>query len=194
VVQKYINQHEEVSAISSSINTIRIATLLTKERDVLIIGAMMRFGVGEAYLDNRCMGGMAAGIDLDQGVLKRFAYDFHHKRYDRNPTSGISFQGFEITYWSQVVALAAKTIQMTFPFYKLLGHDSAITPEEPVIIQINDAHNNVGLEQAYGPILANERTRKAFKDYDLLINNLRHLENLTKIGSVNTGFCPCKPS
>jgi hypothetical protein len=171
VLQEYIQQHEKLSAISPSTNTIRIITLLTKEREVLLIGAYMRFGIDEAYVDNVSSGGISIGIDIDKGVLKENAYDKRGRLYAYHPTSNFIFYNFEIPYWPDVLALAKK-IQDSFFYYKLLGIDIAITPAGPIIIEINAAPDMVAMEQRYGPILANEKIRKAFAEYNLLINKL----------------------
>ena len=169
VIQKYIIQHENLSKMSSSTNTIRTVTMLTKKKEVILIGAAMRFGVGDSLLDNMCLGGVGVGINLENGTLKKYAYDFNSKVHLNHPTSGLPFEGFQIPFWIKVVALS-KHIQAMFPYYKLLGYDIAITHEGPIVIEINAAHDNVWLEQSYGPILANKVVRDEFENYNLLIN------------------------
>ena len=171
VVQEYLEQHPSLLRFSKSFNTMRVVTLLTKESEVLIIGALMRFGVGDAYIDNTSSGGIAVGIKLDNGELNSIAYDFDCKVYELHPTTKIAFAGFVIPYWTEVIDLA-KTIQRHFTYYKLLGLDIGITPNGPVLIEINPSHDNVGLEQSYGPILKNERVLVEYLRYDLLVNNL----------------------
>lgn len=171
VIQKYIDQHQALSEISPSTNTIRIVTLLTKDHNVLIIGAVLRFGIGNSYVDNISIGGIAAGIDIKHGILKSTAYDSKGRIYETHPTSGVRFDYFQIPYWHEVLDLANK-IQLSFPFYKLLGSDIAITKIGPVIIELNGAHDNVGLEQKCVPILTDKSVRAEFEKYDLLINKL----------------------
>ncbi len=169
VLQEYIKQHNKLFEISPSTNTVRIVTLYTKNKDIIIVGALMRFGVGSTYIDNTSSGGLAVGIDIEHGVLKEKAYDFNSKVYYSHPTSKFTFKNFKIPYWNEVVELAKHT-QKLFPYYKLLGFDIAIAPDGPLIIEINAEHDNVGIEQSYGPILNNPQVRNAFKDYNLLIN------------------------
>lgn len=174
VAQDFVVQHPSLSAISPSVNTIRIVTLLTIESQVLIIGALIRFGVDNAYVDNTCSGGVAAGINLDSGTLKDVAYDNKSRIYSDHPTSKIVFKGYCIPYWEEVLLLAQK-IQEEFSFYKLLGSDIAITAKGPVVIEINGAHDNVGLEQKCGPILLDPRVRYEFKQHNLLINKISEI-------------------
>ena len=169
VIQEFIEQHSILSKVSPSTNTIRIVTLFTKDSNVLIVGAVLRFGIGNSSIDNVSSGGIAVGIDIKNGVLKGDAYDQKGRTYVSHPTSDIKFDNFKIPYWPEIVQLAQK-IQDAFSFYKLLGSDIAITKNGPIIIEINAAHDNVGLEQKCGPILANEQVRAEFRKYDLLIN------------------------
>lgn len=171
VIQECIEQHEALCKISQSVNTVRIVTFLTKEKNVIVIGAYMRFGIDNAYVDNVSSGGISVGIDIEKGVLQKVAYDQKSRQYYSHPTTQFIFKEFRIPYWSEVIDLAKK-IQYFFFYYKFLGNDIAITPHGPVIIEINGEHDNVGLEQKCGPILANEKVRNEFMKYDLLINKL----------------------
>ena len=169
VIQQYIQQHEKLDQMSPSINTIRTVTLLTKSGEIILVGAAMRFGVGDSLFDNMCLGGVGVGINITEGTLKKYAYDFSSRVYLKHPTSDILFEGFHVPHWNAIVDLAKK-IQASFSYYKLLGYDIAVTPDGPVVIEINAAHDNVWLEQSYGPILADKKVREEFDKYNLLIN------------------------
>lgn len=170
VVQSYLFQHNSLNIISVSVNTVRIVTLLAKNNEnVVIVGAYMRFGIGNSFIDNLCEGGIGAGINVDDGSLMEFAYDLNGKPYSKHPTSGIVFAGFQIPFWQELIVLV-KQIQSEFSFYKMLGLDVAITNAGPVVIEINDSPDNVAMEMMYGPILASKHVLESFNGYDLLIN------------------------
>lgn len=105
----------------------------------------------------------------------KIAYGFKSRIYLSHPTSSFVFDKVQISFWNDVVHLS-KEIQYTFFYYKLLGHDIVISPKSPILIEISSAHDNVGIELACGPILANKNIRKEFENYDLLIN--RYQESL----------------
>ncbi len=186
VIQEYIGQHPSLSSIAPSVNTVRMVTLLTKQKNVIILGAYMRFGIGDAYLDNVSSGGIEVGIDIDHGLLRGCAFDEKGNRYQTHPTSHVVFNGHQIPSWSSVVQLAIK-IQQSFPYYKLLGYDLAITPYGPVVIEINSAPDMVGLESAYGPILKDRLVWDAFREYDLLINQLSRHAWIKEESSMHSG-------
>ena len=169
IIQEIITQHSKIAQISpSSVNTIRFVTLLTKENNVLIVGALMRFSATNSLIDNWSAGGLAIGIDIDSGSLLEYAYDKHGNRFKEHPISRTSFNGIIIPNWTEALYLTKKA-QLMFPYYKMLGLDMAISSNGPIIIEINSDPDNIMLEQTYGPILRKAEIRKAFGDYDLLL-------------------------
>lgn len=106
IVQKFVTQHPELEAISRSVNTIRTETILTHENDVLILGGFMRFGLNNTYVDNQSSGGLSVGIDLEKGVLKKYALDGRGVQYTSHPDSGIVFENFKIPFWDEIVKLS----------------------------------------------------------------------------------------
>lgn len=169
VVQECVQQHPELRQISQSVNTVRIVTMLTRTGEFVIIGAFMRFGVKNAFLDNTSQGGVTAGIKINTGALMRYAYDFDSRRYDTHPTTGFKFKGFSVPLWDEVVKVAEQA-QRAISYNKLIGQDIAITENGPVIIELNAEYDNVGLEQVCGPILKNRQIVEAFDRYHLLVS------------------------
>ena len=171
VIQKYLTQHPMIAKIySNSVNTIRIVTLLRVDNTILFLGAFIRFGINAAFVDNISQGGVAVSIDMDKGCMNEFGYDFSSKRHTVHPSTNVVFKGCMIPFWDDVLSLAQKT-QSHFSYFKLLGHDIAVTEEGPVIIELNAIYDNVGLEQKCGPILKNKDVLREYKNYNLLINS-----------------------
>ena len=170
VVQEVISQHSEISKMSkNSVNTIRVLTLYTKTEEVIIVSSSMRFGVGEAFVDNWSAGGVAVGVDHNQGRLKEIAYDKFGNQYTIHPTSGITFKNFKIPYWDQILDMATKVQRFCY-FYKLIGMDIALSQNGPVLIEVNANPDLVFQEQTSGPLLKDNRVLKEFDSYGLLIN------------------------
>jgi len=170
VVQGFIEQHPAVSSIaSSSVNTVRLVTLWTKGNNIILIGAYMRFGQGESFVDNVSAGGVSVAIDTNTGALKEFAFDKIGQRFTQHPDSGVVFNKFQIPMWNDVIEMA-KVVQQASPFYRLVGCDVAVTELGPVLIEVNAEPDIVALEQRCGPILSDRRVCDEFNKYDLLIN------------------------
>jgi glutathione synthase/RimK-type ligase-like ATP-grasp enzyme len=172
VIQEYVNQHKSLKRLSpNSLNTIRIATMLTKSNTVIILGSLIRIGHATSIVDNSSSGGVAVGIKVETGTLNELGYDFNSKVYKEHPSSNFKFSGFHIPFWKEILKLATET-QLTFPYYKLLGIDIGLSEKGPILIEINASHDNVGLEQKSGPILARPEVLNAFREYDLLSRRL----------------------
>ena len=173
IMQEVVQQDTRIAQISSSsVNTVRVITLYTKREETIIISASMRFGVGKAHVDNWCAGGVACGVDHEGGTLMKIAYDKNGRQYVKHPTSGMSFEGFQIPHWDKVVKMA-ETIQQSCSFFKLIGLDIAILPDGPVLIEINPNPDIIFQEQTAGPLLKNRKTYAEFAKYDLFINHFQ---------------------
>lgn len=171
VVQEFIRQHPKVDQItSSSVNTIRLVTMWTKEGEPLLVSALMRFGVGKAYVDNWSQGGVAVGVDHRSGKLMEVAFDKHGNAYRSHPDTQCTFLGFELPYWNEVVEIATG-LQRALSFYRLIGVDVAISPDGPILIEMNANPDIIMQEQTAGPLLRDPRVLQAFYEYGLLYNS-----------------------
>ena len=95
VVQCPIRQHASISALNaSSVNTLRILTLLTKE-EVKLYSAVVRIGIDGSKVDNATAGGIFCGI-CEGGMLRETAYLLNGTPFDRHPTNGLVFDGHRI--------------------------------------------------------------------------------------------------
>jgi hypothetical protein len=91
VVELPIRQHEKLAAINeSSVNTLRIVSLLTQE-GVKFYSAVLRFGIKGARVDNVAAGGFSGGIDFETGRMKKDAYRIAGMHITQHPDSGVVF-------------------------------------------------------------------------------------------------------
>ena len=163
-LQEVIRQHPAIAAIwNSSVNTMRIITMLTIRGEVIIIGCAMRFGVGQSIVDNWSAGGVAAGIDTETGRLRKYAGDMFGKQHTQHPSSQFTFDGFQIPEWPAILD-AARAIQKELPFSKIAGMDLCLDENaKPVLIEINGLPDWTVPEQLNGPMLANPQILKALR-------------------------------
>jgi glutathione synthase/RimK-type ligase-like ATP-grasp enzyme len=173
LTQEFIEQNKQISSFTPfSVNTIRAVTMYTKNNEALLLSASMRFGVNGTFVDNRSAGGVAVGIDLESGALKKTGYDKEGKSFTSHPDSNIPFEGFLIPFWKEVEELSLK-IQLHSPYWRLLGMDIAVTDNGPVVIEINPEPDIVGREQDTGPLLMSRKIYKEFENYNLFYNKLQ---------------------
>jgi hypothetical protein len=171
IVQEYVQQHPKIAEISSrSVNTIRLVTLWTKSGETILVSASMRFGVGNAHVDNWSSGGIAVGVDHHTGRLMDVAFDKSGNRFYKHPDTEFVFAGFPLPYWEETVEIATK-LQKEANFYRLIGVDVAITPDGPILIEMNANPDIVFQEQTAGPLLKDRRVLEEFSNYGLLYND-----------------------
>lgn len=170
IVQGRVEQDERMAAVHpASVNTIRTLTLMRKSGEVVVIGASVRFGVGDSGVDNWSAGGIAIGVDRKTGQLFPHGFGKQGVGNTHHPVSGVEFGSFRIPRWDDVVELSQR-VQSRFSFYRILGLDVAIGRDGPVVIEVNAYPDFAGQEQSSGPLLKDPEVLEAFREYDLLYN------------------------
>lgn len=159
VIQKRIIQHKTMSELNStSVNTIRILTLL-RENDVKICSAIVRIGKPDAKLDNFTSGGMAVGV-TPSGQLKKYAYFSSGERIEKNLSTGLPFEGFQLPSFDETIALVKKA-HMYVPSFRLVSWDIAIREDgTPILIEANLSDGGLGSHQLNNGPLFGDDTRE----------------------------------
>lgn len=141
VIQSLVVQHPEISRIyDKSINTIRLVTLYDKKRDEIVpLSAVLRIGAHGNVVDNWAKGGLAVGIDMKNGMLKKHA--FYKQGCGTktlvHPGSKVAFDGFVLPFFEEAVQ-QAKDLHYRLRPLAVIGWDIAITPNGPLFIEGND--------------------------------------------------------
>lgn len=141
--EDFIEQHHAIQAISpSGVNTIRIISMVTKEKTVDILAALFRISVN-CPIDNYSVGNLAAEIDPITGIVskggirKRSACDDYH---DFHPVTKMPIRGFEIPFWDETIVMI-KEAALIVPEVRTIGWDVAITNTGPILIEGNSQWN-----------------------------------------------------
>ena len=170
VLQLPIHQHADLARFNpSSVNTYRIATLLTPEGQVYVCRAMLRTGVGDVPVDNFTSGGVAIGID-HRGCLRKYGYSGNGTITEAHPLTGIRYEGYVLPSFKRAVALAKKAHPM-LPSFRLISWDFAVEENgQPVLVEANLTAGGIeALQDCNGPFFR-KMTRKvvqeALKDTD----------------------------
>ena len=95
IVEDKVIQHEAIAALCpTSVNTIRVATLLGDKKEGIVY-AYIRIGNGKV-MDNVDCGGMAAPINLDTGVISGVGANKAGETYEFHPMTGKRIPGTQI--------------------------------------------------------------------------------------------------
>ena len=136
-IEEGVVQHDEMAKLNpSTVNTIRIATMVEKDKNIRICTAALRIGAKGADVDNNHAGGCAYEVDPESGVVICYGKTIEGKKNIYSPTGRI-VPGFQIPLWDKVkkdVISAAKK----YPQARFVGWDVAIGKEAPIFIEANN--------------------------------------------------------
>lgn len=158
LLEEYVVQHKELMKWNPNcLNTVRIVTVIDKEKKVHMIGAVIRVGV-DADVDNFHSGGIAVNVNVDTGKLEEngFRLDPEEKSdFISHPNSGVVFNGLQIPYWHETLNLVKEAANVV-PEVRTVGWDIAISEKGPELIEGNDNWDKIIIEKGL---------RKGIKSY-----------------------------
>lgn len=139
LVQKRIYQHPKMNTFcDSTINSIRLQTVMTEDGEVIPFGAGLRMGRKGSSVDNWAKGGVFVGIDMEKGKLMEIG--FLKPRYGtstkEHPDTHVVFKDFEVPYYKEAEKMAVELHKRLYRCHSV-GWDIAITEEGPVFIEGN---------------------------------------------------------
>lgn len=140
LVQEAIHQHAAMARFNpTSVNTVRIDTLIGDDGQVRFNAAAIRIGARGAITDNVSSGGVMAGIDLETGRISRRARrdaKYGGDYYDLCELYSASPDMLQIPFWDEVLNVVTKAAEAMLPF-RSLGWDVALSVDGPVVIETN---------------------------------------------------------
>jgi len=135
IVEDKVIQHEAIAALCpTSVNTIRVATLLGDKKEGIVY-AYIRIGNGKV-MDNVDCGGMAAPVDIETGVIAGVGANKAGDTYEDHPMTGKRIPGTQIPYWEEAKKMCLDAMRVV-PQVRFVAWDVAITPDGPVFIEGN---------------------------------------------------------
>jgi hypothetical protein len=168
IIQEYIEQHLGMNRINPySLNTVRIATILSPNGKVELLAAMLRTSATKSSLDNFSLGGIVIGIDINSGKLKKEGIIGipNGKVITKHPLTKTEFRNFEIPFWQEVKELSKKAQKIFYPV-KSIGWDIAITKDMPILIEGNHEWSHYGIQAVNGGLLT-AKNRNLFAQYGI---------------------------
>ncbi len=137
IVEEKIKQHQDMLCLNpSSVNTVRIPTLLT-ENGVEIFNPVIRIGRAGSFVDNAAQGGILAAVDKVSGIVYTKGRTENNQSFVIHPDSGIVIPGFKVPEWDSLVEIvkeAALVVRTT----KYVGWDMAYSDRGWVIVEGNN--------------------------------------------------------
>lgn len=135
ILEEVVIQHPEMSRMCpTSVNTVRIATLLGDKQEGIVY-AFLRIGNGRV-MDNVDCGGMAARVDLESGKLLTVGADKQGNTFEKHPMTGTPIIGFTIPFFEEAKQMCLEAMRVV-PQVRFVAWDVAITEKGPRFIEGN---------------------------------------------------------
>lgn len=137
IVEELIKQDSRMAVWNeSSVNTLRINTYKNK-KGVFNHICFMRTGRSGAFVDNGGKGGIFAIIDDKTGKICSDGHNEHLDTFIKHPDSGITYKGWQIPEWDEVLNLAKEIHEKIFPRHPYISWDFALSDKGWVLIEGN---------------------------------------------------------
>lgn len=157
IIQKGLTQIKVLSEINpSSVNTIRVLSMIRPSGKVKIYSRILRMGINGAKVDNASSGGITCGIS-SEGKLNECAYTARGDKYYEHPNSKVRFSEIAIPSLEKIEDIVM-TVHPRFSHFRLLSWDFAIDGnEEPVLIEVNLRYGELDFHQFNnGPVFGGD--------------------------------------
>lgn len=120
----------------TSVNTVRINTLLEKTGEVKVLNAFLRTGLKGAIVDNLHSGGILWHIDINTGRIIYGSRTDRIEKYSEHPDSGINLSGEKIQGFEDAVKICCEA-QRQVPQVPQVGWDVVISENYIALIEGN---------------------------------------------------------
>lgn len=148
IIEGIVKQHKDLAKFNAStVNTIRIYSLLCADGKVRPLMGIFRAGRAGNDVDNFHCGGMAAAVDMKTGKISSNALNRDHLFFERHPDSNVKFKGFQIPCWDKVMK-AVEDAGLSIPEVRHIGWDIAITDKGEVELIEGNCMPNFDAAQA----------------------------------------------
>jgi len=153
----------ELKAINpSSLNTLRIDTMVNEDDEIEIFSVHLRCGVGDSVVDNWGAGGIAYPIDVETGVINAPGLDLQGNRYIYHPGTQKVMIGYKPPRYEEACQFAKDIIRLNKKVV-FAGLDLAILEDRIELIEVNfpPAHFFLQAVDQVGRNQMTKRMRKA---------------------------------
>lgn len=109
----------------SSVNTVRVYTMIDSGGHPHVLTASLRVGGRDSEVDNYSAGGVAYPIDPETGVIFAPGIDMMGDRYLFHPGTNAKVIGFQIPRWKELISFTFDACKV-LPAVRLIAWDVAV--------------------------------------------------------------------
>jgi hypothetical protein len=164
VIQEGLKQSPTLALLNNtSVNTVRLISMLNKDGNVKIYSAIVRMGINGSKVDNASSGGITCGI-TPSGRLKPFAYSAKGVKFLVHPSSHQHFEEVIIPKFDEIKKMVIM-LHPRLPHFRLVSWDIAIDEtDSPVLIEANLCDGEIDFHQLNNGPLFKEDTESILNE------------------------------
>ena len=136
IEEKLYNCSELAEINYSSLNTLRVYTMTTKQGSFKILAMMLRVGMRGSEVDNWGAGGVGYNIDLETGTIVGYGIDKKGEKHIFHPGTKYLMPGFRIPNYNDLLRYIENLVNVD-KRARFVGWDIAITPNGFDLIEMN---------------------------------------------------------
>jgi len=165
IIEEVIRQDSRMAKFHpESVNTVRPVTYYDG-KEVRLLFAIMRTGVGDNRVDNTSAGGLAIRVSEKDGSLMTGGVTYMNGRILKaHPDTGLVFREEAVPCWNELLEVSEKAA-IHLGFKAIIGWDMALTDDGWVIVEANWMPGLSGVQgtmkKGIRPVLE-KRTGKSF--------------------------------
>lgn len=177
LLQLKLSSHADVAPVSpGGISSLRVITVMVPDsREIRVIAATFKMIKAGEVTDHWKKGGVAAGVDVQTGILGPGRYRQSSKAYldvHQHPDTGEAITGRQLSLWPDVMRVTKKAHAL-FPQFPFLGWDVALTPNGAVLLEGNMNWDARMIQQPGDNPIGAPRFFQAYHDWYLKLKPLR---------------------
>lgn len=138
LLEECIVQHPLMKFNNTSVNTIRVYSVLDKQGEVHILKTILRAGIGDNIVDNFHSGGVIYPINIEGGFIEQWGVQREVKqKIFIHPGSEQMMLGYHIPHWNMLLAMV-KEMAKKLPQLRYIGWDMVVTSDGIDFIEANN--------------------------------------------------------
>lgn len=146
VLEEIIRQAGDMARLHpSSVNTLRIPTVVLRDGEVCLFHPTLRVGKGGSVVDNFSAGGISALIDPETGRICSDGADKKGAKYVEHPDTHVRFKGFQIPEWDKAVEMV-KAAAIVVEGNHYCGWDLAYSDKGWCMVEANSTAQMGGMQ------------------------------------------------
>ena len=167
ILEEKIEQEESLARFNpSSLNTVRCIAFKTRH-GVETPYCFIRFGRNGSFVDNAGAGGVFAGIDNRTGIIDSDAYDRNYDLYTEHPDTGVSFKGFQLPEWEEMLQIV-REMSGKLDNIRYVGWDMAYSKKGWAVVEGNGMSQMIASQFIYKKGIK-EEVEGYMADMDLIL-------------------------